>query len=598
MQKELALKPNNGLHTLNSLIVTENRIHMNSNHLLHRLYDLQTQLHYIPKQSITILADELGLPVSQIEAAVDFYSFFHRTPRGRFDIMFSNCTSCGDMKMMQHLCDQMHIASGETRTDGAVSISEASCIGMCDQGPALLINGRTITQLSNRRLDLMAEYIEAERPLEQWPVEWFDVHDNVRKNGLLLSAPFEPGSGLLAAIKQGSEAMLDNIDQSGLRGRGGAGFGTGMKWKFCREATGDAHYVICNADEGEPGTFKDRILLTSHAHTVFEGMTICGHIIGAKKGYLYLRAEYRYLLPALQAVLTRRHKAKLLGENILEQGFNFDIEIIMGAGAYICGEESALIESMEQKRGIPRVRPPFPVSSGYLNQPTVVNNVETLAAAAQIAVHGSDWFNTLGSDKSAGSKILSISGDCLTPGAYEYAFGVSIQRILDDCGAEDVQAIQVGGPSGTLIGPDEFDRKLAFEDLATGGSFMIYGKDCDLLEVIRNFSHFFAHESCGFCTPCRVGTTLLRNGLDKICNGRGTQYDMGEMRRMATLVKQRSHCGLGQTAPNPILDALGRFPELFNARLVHSDFEPHFDLDAALEEARQLTKRDDAEAHL
>ena len=592
------MKPNNGLNTLNSPIVTENKIHMNSNHLLHRLYDLQTQLHHIPKQSITTLADELALPVSQIEAAVDFYSFLHRTPRGRFDIMFSNCTSCGDIKMMQHLCDQMHIASGETRTDGAVSISETSCIGMCDQGPALLINGRTITQLSNRRLDLIAEYIEAERPLEQWPVEWFDVHDNVRKNGLLLSAPFEPGSGLLAAINQGSEAMLANIDQSGLRGRGGAGFGTGMKWKFCREASGDAHYVICNADEGEPGTFKDRILLTSHAHTVFEGMTICGHIIGAKKGYLYLRAEYRYLLPALQAVLTRRHKAKLLGENILEQGFNFDIEIIIGAGAYICGEESALIESMEQKCGIPRVRPPFPVTSGYLNQPTVVNNVETLAAAAQIAVHGSHWFNSLGSDKSAGSKILSISGDCLTPGVYEYAFGVRIQRILDDCGAEDVQAIQVGGPSGTLIRSDEFDRKLGFEDLATGGSFMIYGKDCDLLEVIRNFSHFFAHESCGFCTPCRVGTTLLRNGLDKICHGRGTQYDMDEMRRMATLVKQRSHCGLGQTAPNPILDALDRFPELFNAKLLHSDFEPHFDLDAALEEARQLTKRDDAEAHL
>jgi len=572
---------------------------MNSNHLLHRLYEIQGQFHHIPKQMIPALATELELPVSQIEAAIDFYSFFHRSARGRFDIMFSNCTSCGDMKMMDYLCNQLGVVPGETRSDGAVSISDASCIGMCDQGPALLINGRTITQLSNRRLDLIAELIQENSPLEQWPVEWFDVHDNVRKNGLLLSDPFEPGSGLLGAIKQGAESMLANIDHSGLRGRGGAGFSTGMKWKFCREAKGDAHYVVCNADEGEPGTFKDRILLTSHAHTVFEGMTICGYLIGAQKGYLYLRAEYRYLLPALQAVLTRRHKAKLLGANILEQqGFDFDIEIIVGAGAYICGEESSLIESMEQKRGVPRVRPPFPVTCGYLGQPTVVNNVETLAAAAQIAVHGSDWFNAHGSDKSAGSKILSISGDCLTPGAYEYAFGVSIQRILDDCGAEDVQAIQVGGPSGTLIGPDEFDRKLGFEDLATGGSFMIFGKDCDLLKVIQNFAHFFAHESCGFCTPCRVGTTLLKNGLDKICNGRGTQYDVDEMRRMAALVKRRSHCGLGQTAPNPILDALERFPKLFNEKLVHSDFEPHFDLDAALEEARQLTKRDDAEAHL
>ncbi|RLL54395.1 NADP oxidoreductase [Mariprofundus sp. EBB-1] len=577
----------------------ENSDHLYNNHLLHRLHDIQQQLHHIPKQSITDLAEELKLPVSQIEAAIDFYAFFHRSARGRFDIMFSNCTSCGDMTMMQYLCDQLSVMPGETRADGAVSISDASCIGMCDQGPALLINGRTITQLSNQRLDLIAEYIQDSTPLEQWPVEWFEVHDNVRKNGLLLSAPFEPGSGLLAAIKQGAESMLASIDDSGLRGRGGAGFSTGMKWKFCREAVGDAHYVVCNADEGEPGTFKDRILLTSHAHSVFEGMTICGYLIGAQKGYLYLRAEYRYMLPVLQAVLTNRQESNLLGTKILaQQDFNFDIEIIIGAGAYICGEESSLIESMEQKRGVPRVRPPFPVTCGYLGQPTVVNNVETLAAAAHIAVHGSDWFNAHGSDKSAGSKILSISGDCLNPGAYEYAFGVSIQQILDDCGAEDVQAIQVSGPSGTLIGPDEFERKLGFEDLATGGSFMIFGKDCDLLKVIQNFAHFFAHESCGFCTPCRVGTTLLRNGLDKICKGCGTQYDVDEMRRMAALVKRRSHCGLGQTAPNPILDALERFPELFNAKLVHSDYEPHFDLDAALEEARQLTKRDDAEAHL
>ncbi|MDQ6997647.1 MAG: NADH-ubiquinone oxidoreductase-F iron-sulfur binding region domain-containing protein [Mariprofundus sp.] len=582
-----------------SLIATANRDHMNCDHLLHRLYAIQKQFHHIPKQSIPALADELKLPVSQIEAAIDFYSFFHRTARGRFDIMFSNCNSCGDMTMMQYLCDQLNVVPGETRSDGAVSISDASCIGMCDQGPALLINGCTITQLSNRRLGLIAAYIQDSVPLEEWPIEWFEVHDNVRKNGLLLSDPFEPGSGLLSAIKQGAETMLANIDQSGLRGRGGAGFSTGLKWKFCREAIGDAHYVICNADEGEPGTFKDRVLLSSHAHTVFEGMTICGYLIGAQKGYLYLRAEYRYLLPSLQAVLSRRHKAKLLGKDILEQkGFDFDIEIIVGAGAYICGEESALIESMEQKRGVPRVRPPFPVTCGYLGQPTVVNNVETLAAAAQIAVQGGDWFNAHGSDKSAGSKILSISGDCLTPGAYEYAFGVSIQRILDDCGAKDAQAIQVGGPSGTLISPDEFERTLGFEDLATGGSFMIFGKDRDLLKVIQNFAHFFAHESCGFCTPCRVGTTLLRNSLDKICNGKGTEYDMDEMRRMAALVKRRSHCGLGQTAPNPILDALERFPELFHERLVHSDFEPHFDLDAALEEARQLTKRDDAEAHL
>lgn len=569
-------------------------------HLLHLLFDIQQRERHIPQQSIAELARQLNLPISQVESVVDFYSFFHRKPRGVYDFMFSNCTSCGDVSMMHSLSERLGVCRGETRADGAVSIDTTSCIGMCDQGPALLVNGRTLTGLTALRLEQIAEQVEAGTPVEDWPVEWFRVHDNVRKNGLLLGTPFETGAGLRAAVEKGPEPMLDEIVQSGLRGRGGAGFGTGMKWRFCRQAKGDAHYVVCNADEGEPGTFKDRILLTSHAHAVFEGMTICGHIIGAQKGYLYLRGEYRYMFKDLQAVLERRKKSGLLGDKVLGlQDFSFDIEIIIGAGAYICGEESALIESMEQKRGIPRVRPPFPVTKGYLGQPTVVNNVETLAAAAHIAVHGSDWFSGHGSDKSAGSKILSISGDCATPGAYEYPFGVSIQRILDDCGAEDVQAVQVGGPSGTLIAPDEFERKLGFEDLATGGSFMVYGKDSDLLEVVSNFTHFFAHESCGFCTPCRVGTTLLKNGLDKIVSGHGTKSDVDEMFRMATMVKRRSHCGLGQTAPNPLLDALKRFPHIFEERLVHdSEFEPHFDLDAALEEARQISHRDDAEAHL
>ena len=568
-------------------------------HLLHRLYALQQQFQHIPASSIGALAAELCLPLAQVEAVIDFYSFFHRTARGRVDLLFSNCTSCGDLSLMHDLCQRLGVVPEQTRADGAVSIGEASCIGMCDQGPALLANGRTLTQLTPLRLEQIAERIEASTPIEQWPAEWFHVHDNVRKNGLLLGTTFSTGSALVAALEKGAQTMLDEIIASGLRGRGGAGFSTGMKWKFCREATGDAHYVVCNADEGEPGTFKDRILLSSHAHAVFEGMTLCGYVIGAKKGYMYLRGEYRYMLPELLAVLERRRKLKLLGTAILGQSdFDFEIEIIVGAGAYICGEESALIESMEQKGGVPRVRPPFPVTQGFLAQPTVVNNVETLAAAAHIAVHGGGWFNAHGSDKSDGSKILSVSGDCTTPGVYEYPFGTSIQRILDDCGAEHVQAIQVGGPSGTLIAPAEFERKLAFEDLATGGSFMIYGAQRDLLHVIQNFAHFFAHESCGFCTPCRVGTTLLKNGVDKIATGHGTQYDVDELRRMAALAKRRSHCGLGQTAPNPILDLLQRFPQAFEDRLVHSDFEPHFDLDKSLQEARRLTHRDDAEAHL
>ena len=574
-----------------------------SSHLLHVLHELQQRFLHISDDAVRKVAVHLDLPVSQVESAVEFYSFFSKSPRGRYNVLFSNCTSCGhqagDENLKQMLDKRLGVVSGKTRADGMVSIDETSCIGMCDHGASLLVNGTPITRLDSTRIAQIADMIESAKPLADWPAEWFRIDDNIRIGNSLLNTEFVAGDGMRALLARGADDTLAEIAQSGLRGRGGAGFGTGMKWQFCREARGGTHYVVCNADEGEPGTFKDRILLHSHADAVFEGMTICASIIGAEQGYLYLRGEYRYLLPQLQSVLDRRRDRGLLGNSIFgNSGFNFDIGIIVGAGAYICGEESALIESMEGKRGIPRNRPPFPVTHGYLGQPTVVNNVETFAAAAHIALRGSAWFRTIGTTQSAGSKILSVSGDCAAPGIYEYPFGVTIQQVLDDCGAKDVQAVQVGGPSGALLGKSAFTRKLGFEDMPTGGSFMVFGEKRDLLKIIVNFAHFFAHESCGFCTPCRVGTTLLKNGLDKIASGHGTQYDLDEMKRLGALIKRRSHCGLGQTAANPILDGLQHFPQIFEQRLAHSAFEPDFDLDAALQEARQITHRDDAAAHL
>ena len=568
-------------------------------HLLHRLHDLQRQFLHIPPREIAPLAAELGLPISQVEAVIDFYSFFHRSPRGRFDILFSNCTSCGDLSLMHTLCDLLGVTPGVTRADGAVSIDETSCVGMCDQGAAALVNGRILTQLTAQHLPTLAALINAGTPLDEWSPEWFAVQDNVRQTGLLLRHELPAGAGLRAALQGGAENLLVEIKQSGLRGRGGAGFNTSLKWQLCRAAPATPRYVVCNADEGEPGTFKDRVLLNRYAAQVFEGMALCAYAIGAQHGYLYLRGEYRYLLPQLEATLTSLREANLLGANILNQpDFNFDISIVMGAGAYICGEESALLESLEQKRGVPRVRPPFPVTHGYLGQPTVVDNVETLVAAVHIAVHGGEWFKVHGTAQSAGSKVFSVSGDCTAPGIYEYPFGISVQDLLEACGGQDAQAVQVGGPSGALIGHAEFGRKLAFEDLATGGSIMVYGAQRDLLAVVRNFSHFFAHESCGFCTPCRVGTPLLRKYIDKIASGHGTPYDQAEMARLATVVKRRSHCGLGQTAANPLLDLLERFPHVCTERLLHQDYEPFFNLDAALATTRELTHRDDAEAHL
>jgi [NiFe] hydrogenase diaphorase moiety large subunit len=341
------------------------------------------------------------------------------------------------------------------------------------------------------------------------------------------------------------------------------------------------------------------VLLQSHSNLMLEGMTVCGRVIGGRKGYVYLRGEYRYMLELLEFTIEQRRRAGLLGKNILGvEGFDFDVEIHLGAGAYICGEESALLESLEGKRGVPRRRPPFPVTHGHDNAPTVVNNVETFAAAAKIAANGGAWWAAKGTEKSPGTKLLSISGDCARPGVYEYPFGLTIREILDDCGAADTAAVQVAGPAGQLVPEREFDRKIAYEDIATGGSFMIFDRSRDLLDLVRNFAGFFAHESCGFCTPCRVGTSLLRDLVEKVAAGNGTPYDLQEMKHLGKVMKQASHCGLGLTAPNPVLSTLDKFPEIWSGRLKSRDFVPAFDLDGALSEARALTGRDDAHAHI
>jgi [NiFe] hydrogenase diaphorase moiety large subunit len=569
--------------------------------LLEILHTIQAQYQHIPAAAIDYLTAALAIPRSHIIAVIEFYSFFHLTPQGCYDILLSDSITdqmLGKENLSQYLATLLKVNVGEVRSDGRVSLNNTSCTGLCDQGPAGLVNGYPLARLDRPRLDEIAALIEQQKPVPDWPPYLFEIVDNIRQTGLLLDSPIVKGSALKTGFARGLQATLTEIDASDLRGRGGAGFKTAVKWRICSEEINDQHFVVCNADEGEPGTFKDRVLLNSYADQVFEGMTLCAAIIGATQGYLYLRGEYRYLKDKLQLILQQRRSDGLLGNNILNQGFNFDIEIRMGAGAYICGEESALIESMEGKPGIPRNRPPYPVTQGYLNKPTVVNNVETFLAAAAIAVNGGAWFANIGTQKSAGSKILSICGDCELPGIYEYPFGTSIRQILLDCGARNVLGVQVGGPSGTFISNQELDRKLAFEDLATGGSFIIFNDTRNIFDIVQNFSHFFAHESCGFCTPCRVGTALLQNQLDKIICGHGSAGDVVELEALSRLVKNYSHCGLGQTAANPILSTLQRYPNLYQDRLKKISYEPGFDLDGALNVARQMAHRDDAAAHL
>jgi [NiFe] hydrogenase diaphorase moiety large subunit len=569
--------------------------------LLQILRDVQDEFHQIPPFAIPVIARETGLPITQVQSVIGFYSFLSTEKQGRFHLLVSDSISdhlLNSRDIAAYMSQKLGVAIGQTRADERVSLDYTSCTGLCDQGPAGLVNGHWIPRLTHARIDLLADLIERDIPLSEWPEALFLIGDNIQKPALLLNSEPPFGAAINKALQQGADATLSEVEHSGLRGRGGAGFQTAGKWRFCRQEPGE-RIVVCNADEGEPGTFKDRVLLNQYAHGVFEGMTVCAATIEASKGFLYLRGEYRRLLPRLEAILNERRELNLLGKNIAgHTGFDFDIEIHLGAGAYICGEESALIESLEGKRGVPRNRPPYPVTHGYLGKPTVVNNVETFLAAAQITLHGGAWFAARGTEKSRGTKILSICGDCAKPGIYEYAFGTPISEILQDCGAEDTQGIQVGGPSGTFIGTNEFGRTLAFEDLATGGSFIIFDNTRNILEITRNFTHFFAHESCGFCTPCRVGTSLLRNLLDKICDGHGTAGDLIELSQLAVQIKHASHCGLGQTASNPILSTLERFPEIYQAHLKTTTFEPGFDLDNALEISRSMTGRNDAQAHL
>ena len=570
--------------------------------LLQILIQAQQIEGWLPATTLTHIAAALGLPRARVEGVAGFYSFLYTQPVGRYRVLFSdNITDrmLGNAELLDALCRKLWIEPGHVSEDGLVSVTTTSCTGLCDQGPAMLVNGRAIGQLSHRRINEIAELIRQQRALDLWPAEYFQIDDNIRRRDALLNLDMPPGAALQAAVARGRDGWLAEMQASNLRGRGGAGFATAVKWASAKAAPGEAKVIVCNADEGEPGTFKDRVLLNSFADLVFEGMSLAAWAVGAAQGFLYLRGEYRYLLPQLEAVLARRRAAGLLGQSILGQaGFDFDIAIHLGAGAYVCGEESALIESLEGKRGTPRIRPPLPVTRGYLQRPTVVNNVETLANTCLIALGGGEAFAATGTAQSAGTKLLSISGDCAFPGIYEYPFGVPISRILEDCGASDTQAVQVGGAAGICLAGYEFHRRIAYEDVPTAGAFMIFDGTRDLFEVARAFVHFFAHESCGFCTPCRVGTALLKGFMDKLADGHGAQADLADIDWLDRLLKNASHCGLGSAAPNPVIDTLQKFRPAYERRLVSLDFEPAFDLAAALAEARQLTGRDDRGAHL
>lgn len=603
----------------------------------HRLMDILIDIHdlygYVSETDIELLSERLGMSEVEINETITFYHFFSRTPRGKFNIFLNNSiTACmrGHDLVKKALEEACGTTFGSVSQDGMFGLYSTSCIGMNDQGPSAIINDKVFTNLTTYRvMKLVADLKSGKSPDEAIYESTGDgnnsdpyvramVFNNIRKRMVILDKDHIKFEVVRSLLKGHSpEEIIDIVENSNLRGRGGAGFPTGLKWHFGRRVESEHRVIICNADEGEPGTFKDRVLLTEFPDLVFEGMVIAAYATGADIGLVYLRYEYRYLYKFLNRILDKMRKEGLLGKNIAGiKEFNFDIRIQLGGGAYVCGEESALIESLEGKRGEPRDKPPFPVEKGYLNYPTIVNNVETLATTVRIVKNGADWFKGFGTKDSLGTKLLSVSGDCKFPGIYEVEWGTSIREVIEMSGADDVQAVQVGGPSGVMISVKDiddlgttelmkwykpsgmmvaqktFDRKLSYSDLPTGGSIMIFDNKRDLLkEVVMNFMDFFIEESCGSCSTCRNLPFIMKQKLQKILDGHGVRKDIDDLLSWGKIIKI-SRCGLGQTSANPIVSSILNFRYLYEQHVkAMADYDNVFDLEKSVEAANSFVGR-------
>lgn len=571
---------------------------------------LAVQKHHgsVCDDAMDAIAEALGVHRVEVASLVTFYSFLKETPNGK--IVIRLCNSIIDRmhgmgRVAEVFQQELGIPMGASTADGKIGLEWTSCIGMSDQAPAALINEVVVTHLSTDRARQIVADLRQHMDPKRLVKELGDgnnahdlvqamVENNIRTRGPVVLAPMRPGEALTNALGMSPAEVIRNVKNGRLRGRGGAGFPTGLKWEFTRATAAERRYIVCNADEGEPGTFKDRVILTEYPDTCFEGMTIAGYAIGACEGILYLRAEYGYLRAFLESVLADRRRQGLLGKNVCgKEGFDFDVRIQMGAGAYICGEETALLSSCEGLRGDPKTRPPFPAQEGYRGYPTAVNNVETFCCAARILERGAAWFSGHGSDRSAGTKLLSISGDCKRPGIYEVPLGIKLREVLRLAGAEDAIAVQIGGAAGQMVGPEEYNRLICFDDLATGGSLMVFGHGRDLLEAVEVFMDFFIHESCGYCTPCRAGNVLLMQGLRKIRNGKGKPADLDYLKELGETIKIASRCGLGQTSAGPVLSSLAKFRPVYEALLktAPDGRQPEFDLAFAVSEASRIVGR-------
>ena len=538
-----------------------------SHGIVRALLALQKEVGWLPADRLEALAAELRVPMHTLESVSTFYTHFRRVPPAGVEVEVCRDLSCRMAGAASACAALREIASRREGSEPALEITEVSCLGRCDQAPAAALGDRILSAADS------AEVVEAvdanrcdavPRPKRNWPAA-----DPYAKEA---TAASQGGSDyqILRDVLAGSrEAPVAELEAAGLRGMGGAGFPTARKWSLVAAESASPKYVICNADESEPGTFKDRELLHDLPHLVVEGMAIAAYCIGGTKGIVFIRHEYGPEREALEQAIAEARSAGVLGEGIFGSNFNFDIEVFVSPGGYILGEETALLECIEGRRGEPRNKPPFPGNAGLFGQPTLINNVETLVHAVSIVGHGADWWNALGCEGFAGHKFISVSGDVTSPGVGLYPIGLPLSEILQAHGGmkdgASVLAIAPGGASSNFLGPEALELALDFDAIAAGGSMLGSGaavflaEGRNLLDVGLSITRFFRNESCGKCVPCRMGSEKAVALIEEA--GRVSAADEALLKSLHETMGQTSICGLGQVALGPLLSILSRFPE-------------------------------------
>jgi NADH-quinone oxidoreductase subunit F len=490
------------------------------------------------------------------------------------------CALAGAEEIAEALCRHLQVAPNETSADGEFTVEHAPCLGLCDHAPAVLAGEAAVGKANPAAAAALCTSSVAAPPLSFVGGDIRILTSNCGQGRTTSLTEYQARggyAGLKKALSMTAQAVLAEVKSSGLVGRGGAAFPTGVKWEGAANAPGTPKYIVCNADESEPGTFKDRVLMEDDPHRAIEGMIVAAHAVGARRGYIYVRGEYPRAFKILSDAVVEARRAGIVGENIFGSGLSFDLEMRLGAGAYICGEETALLESIEGKRGLPRIKPPFPTEHGLFGKPTVINNVETFCNIPLIVERGAAEYRKLGTERSPGPKLFCVSGQIEKPGLFEVPFGVTLRHLLFDLAAglkpgRKLQAVLMGGAAGAFVVEKHLDVKLTFEDLRAAdlplgsGAVMVFDDSADLRDMLKRLAHFFADESCGKCYPCQLGARRQYEILDRSAAGRALAGDKERLTDVGNTMIDASLCGLGQTAPAAILSAMKLWPELFDAK--------------------------------